>query len=121
MIRTVFPSSFGFFGVQITRFCCTIKRYNFIVEVCDELRLGILIGFTNNANILQDFSSSQAENIVKPPAGFEDSPRSCQRVTDGKAYKKQEKRYRSEERWLLKTYNTRAKSEERLKETRDTR
>lgn len=58
---------------------------------------------------------------MKPPAGFEDSPRSCQRATNGKVFKKQEKRYRSEERWMLKAYNTRAKSEERLKETRDVR
>lgn len=58
---------------------------------------------------------------MKPPAGFEDSPRSCQRATNGKVFKKQEKRYRSEERWMLKAYNTRAKSEERLKETRDIR
>ena len=64
--------------------------------------------------------SPQIEDIVQPPAGFEDSPRMCQRTPPGKLFKKQEKRYRSEERWLPKTYasNARAKSEERVKESK---
>lgn len=44
----------------------------------------------------------------------------CQRTPPGKLFKKQEKRYRSEERWLPKPYaaNARAKSEERVKESK---
>lgn len=68
--------------------------------------------------ILQDISTVHIENIVQPPAGFEDSPRTYQRKVHTKSIKKQEKRYRSEERWHPKSYSytTRAKSEERVKD-----
>lgn len=60
-----------------------------------------------------------AENIVQPPAGFEDLPKTCQRTPPGRLFKKQEKRYRSEERWHPKGYSStaRAKSEERVKKS----
>lgn len=72
----------------------------------------------------ENLISPQIEDIVEPPAGFEDSPRACQRTPPGKLFKKHEKRYRSEDRWHSKGYTctARAKSEERIKDTKkDTR
>ncbi|XP_024084743.1 uncharacterized protein LOC106669477 isoform X2 [Cimex lectularius] len=55
-------------------------------------------------------------DIVQPPAGFEDSPRTPHRV---RHYKKADKRYRSEERRnRIHAEAARAKSEERAREDR---
>ncbi|CAH0386410.1 unnamed protein product [Bemisia tabaci] len=66
-------------------------------------------------------SKSAEMDIVKPPAGFADSPQSHQRLTfQTRLFKKNEKtRFRSEERCFNKRHRaekTRAKSEERVKE-----
>lgn len=60
-----------------------------------------------------------AENIVQPPAGFEDLPKMYRRTPLARLFKKQDKRYGSEEKGYLKGYSSiaRAKSEERVKKS----